>query len=83
MPEPKPMPGVGGPPSCLDEAVVAAAAADGVLRRVERVGRELERGAAVVVEPAHERGVDVERDAERVQAVLHRGEVRRPTSADR
>ena len=38
MPEPKPMPGVGGPPSCLDQAVVAAAAADRVLRRVERVG---------------------------------------------
>ena len=56
-PAPKPIPGVGGPPICLDEPVVAAAAADrrvGVLVRPD----ELERRARVVVEPAHERRVD-------------------------
>ena len=48
------MPGVGGPPICLDEPVVAAAAAD---RRVDVLLRadELEGRARVVVEPAHER----------------------------
>ena len=39
----------------LDQAVVATAAAEGVLRRVERAALELERGVAVVVEPAHQR----------------------------
>ncbi len=41
----------------LGQPVVASAAADGVLGGVEGVGRELERGARVVVEPAHEAGV--------------------------
>ena len=55
----------------LDEAVVAAAAAERVLGRVERAALELERRAAVVVEPAHEPHVDRERDAEVVQPRLH------------
>ena len=54
MPAPKPIPGVGGPPICLDQAVVAAAAADRVLR-ADRLVHELEGRARVVVEPAHER----------------------------
>ena len=60
----------------LDETVVATAATERVLGRVERAAGELERGAPVVVEAAHERGVDRERDAEAVEAVLHRVEVR-------
>ena len=48
------MPGVGRPADLLDQPVVAAAAADAGLR-AERVGRELEHRARVVVEPAHER----------------------------
>ena len=60
----------------LDETVVATAAAERVLRRVERAALELERRAAVVVEAAHEPRVDRERDAERVSPRLHAGEVR-------
>ena len=63
----------------LGEAVVPAAAADRVLRRVQRVARELERRARVVVEPAHEPGRDLEVDAERLQPFLHLLELRRPT----
>ena len=55
----------------LDETVVATAAADRVLRGVERVALELERRAGVVVEAAHETRRDLEVDAERVQARLH------------
>ena len=39
MPAPNPIPGVGGPPICLDEAVVAAAAADRRVRRSPRARR--------------------------------------------
>ena len=60
----------------LGEPVVATAAADRVLRGVERVARELEHGAGVVVEAAHEPGRDLERDAERLQPFLHAREVR-------
>ena len=52
----------------LDEPVVAAAATERVLGRVERAALELERGVAVVVEPADELQVDRERDAERGRA---------------
>ena len=50
------------PAERLDEAVVPAAAAERVLRRVERAAGELERGAQVVVEAAHEAGLDRVRD---------------------
>ena len=60
----------------LDEAVVATAATDGVLRRVERVGRELEQRVVVVVEPAHQPGLDLERDPEDLQPLLHPVEAR-------
>ena len=63
------------PAQRLDEAVVAAAATERVLRRVERAAGELERGAQVVVEAAHEPGLDDVRDAEGVEAVAHGGEV--------
>ena len=59
----------------LDQLVVATAAADAVLRGVERLAAELERGARVVVEPAHEPRVDLVRDPEAVEAVLDRLEV--------
>ena len=52
------MPGVGARAELLDEAVVAPAAADAALR-AERVARELEDRARVVVQPAHERVVDL------------------------
>ena len=51
----KPTAGVGGPPSCADEAVVAAAAEDRVLR-AEPLRGDLEHRARVVVEAAHDRG---------------------------
>ena len=60
----------------FDEAVVAAAAAEGVLRRVEGAALELEDGAAVVVEAAHQLRFDRERNVERPQAGEHRLEVR-------
>ena len=58
------MPGVDGPPSVFDEAVVATAATERVLRRVERAALVLEDRAAVVVEAAHETRLDGERDVE-------------------
>ena len=51
----------------LDEPVVAATAAEGVLGRVERAALELEDRAAVVVEAAHQLRLDGERDVERPQ----------------
>ena len=59
----------------LDEPVVAAAAADGVLRRLEGERLELERRARVVVEPAHETGVDVGLEADGAQQAQHALEV--------
>ena len=44
------------PAERLDQAVVAAASTDGVLRGVDGVGRELEQGVVVVVEPRTSRG---------------------------
>ena len=66
----------------LDEPVVATAAADrrvGVLVRPD----ELEGGARVVVEPAHERRVEDVRHAERVEPRAHLGEVRAAGVAER
>ena len=54
----------------LGEPVVATAAADRVLGRVERVARELERGAGVVVEAADEQRVDHERRRRRLRSPL-------------
>ena len=62
MPVPKPMPGVGLPAEQLDQAVVAAAAADRALRALLR-RRYLEDGARVVVEAAHEARVEGDWDA--------------------
>ena len=56
----------------FDEAVVATAAAEGVLRGVEGAALELEDGAAVVVEPAHQFRLDGKRDVEGPQAGLDR-----------
>ena len=67
----------------LDEAVVAPAAADGVLGRVERVRRELEQGAGVVVEAAHQAGVEHVRDAEGVEPGAHPVEVGAALAGDR
>ncbi len=75
MPMPNPIPAVGVTAHLLDETVVTAAAADRVLRGVERVALELERRARVVVEPAHQPRLDLERDAEPLQALLHGLEV--------
>src|SRR5204862_2201922 len=54
----------------LDEPVVAAAAADRVLR-ADRLVLELEGRARVVVEPAHERRHELVADAERVEVLAH------------
>ena len=60
----------------LGKAVVASAAADRVLRRIERLGRELESGAAVVVQAAHQPRSLLVADLQRVQAGEHAGVVR-------
>ena len=75
MPAPKPIAGGRRAADLLDEVVVAAAAAD--RRRLRALVRadELEGGAAVVVEAAHERRVEVVRHAVRVEVRAHRGEV--------
>ena len=53
-----PQPGVGGAAELLDQPVVAAAAADAALG-AQRARLELEHRARVVVQAAHERGVDL------------------------
>ena len=68
----QPIPGVDGPPSSLDEVVVAPAAAD---REAERLGDELERRSRVVVEPP--RASDPARTGRRTR----RGTVARRRSA--
>ncbi len=73
-PAAKPTPGSAGPAELLDQAVVAAAAAERVLR-AERAGSELEHRARVVVEPAHERRVDLVAEARVVEQRPHRREV--------
>src|SRR5207237_8787182 len=59
----------------LGQPVVTATTPDCVLGRLERAGRELERRAGVVVEAAHEPGLDGEVDAKRGEARLHAVEV--------
>src|SRR5205807_5884551 len=59
----------------LGEAVVAAPAADAVLRRFQCGRLELEGRARVVVETAHEPGLDVERDPKLFQSRSHTVEV--------
>src|SRR5207244_4150937 len=60
----------------LGQLVVAAPAPNRVLRRVEGLAHELERGGRVVVEAAYEPRVDLELDAQRTQALLHALEMR-------
>ena len=64
-----------GSPEVRDETVVAAAGTDGVLRP-EGAALRLEDRHRVVVEAAHEPVVDLVRDAERLEALAHGGEVR-------
>ena len=66
-------PDAGGrrPAEVLDEAIVAAAATDGVLGVVEGVGCELEGRARVVVEATHERG-STSKSIPRVESRSHR-----------
>src|SRR4029453_12672023 len=71
----------------LDEAVVAAATPERVLGGIERAALELERRAAVIVEPAHEPHVGRVRDREVVEPGPHGREggsrVGRPELVDR
>ena len=60
----------------LGQLVEAPAAADRVLGRVERVADELEGGARVVVEAAHEARRELVLDAELREPLLHALEVR-------
>ena len=73
-PLPQPTPGVGGAADLLDEPVVAAAAADAALR-AEAVGVELEGGARVVVEAAHQAEVEVRLEPGPLHQREHRVEV--------
>src|SRR4051812_25710640 len=59
----------------LGQVVVAPAAAERVLRRLQRAGLVLEQRPRVVVQPAHEGGVDGVGLARLLQQVLHLGEV--------
>ena len=69
MPEPKPMPGVGGPPSCLGEPVVAPAAADAFWAASSASALRTRTWCACSSRArAPGGGVDLERDAERVAA---------------
>ena len=56
-----------------DQPVIAAAAQHGALG-AEMAGHELEGGMGVVVEAAHQAGIDLERHAGRRETVLHRRE---------
>ncbi len=55
----------------LDQSVVAPSPTDPVLCGLERVGRELERRAGVVVEPADQAVVELVTDPKRLQAFAH------------
>ena len=66
--------GRGRPAELLDQAVVAAAAAEAAWAP-ELVALELEHRARVVVEPAHQRRVDLVLDAGLVEQRAHLGEV--------
>ena len=72
-PPPSRRPASAGPPSALDQPVVAPAAEHGALR-AQPVGDEFERGVAVIVEPAHQPGVARPRDARGVEPGGHRVE---------
>ncbi len=63
------------PADGLGQPVVAPTPADGVLRRGERRRRELEGGAGVVVEAAHQTRLEPVGHAELVEAVAHPGQV--------
>ena len=63
----------------LDQAVVAAAAADRLLLALATRDVELERRPRVVVEPADQPGLEPVRDAERVEVRADGREVRRRT----
>ena len=67
--DPKPDPGRRPPTEHLDEAVVAAAAAERLLLPLTADDVVLERGPRVVVEPANEAGFQPVRDPERVEEV--------------
>ena len=67
MPMPQPTAGRPLAAELLEQAVVAAAAADGALR-AEAVGHPLEDGQVVVVEAAHQARVDAVRRARRRRA---------------
>jgi hypothetical protein len=60
----------------LDETVVSASAAQCVLGGVERAALKFERRVPVVVEAAHQRLVDRERDADCGETRLNTFEVR-------
>ena len=76
------MPGRGRTPQHLDQAVVAASAAEGVLGGVDGARGELERGAGVVVEAADQAVVDGVGHVERIEAGPHAGEVGRAGLAE-
>ena len=59
----------------LDQGVVPAATPDGLLLSLASGDEELERGAGVVVEAAHEPMVDHVADAQRIEEVQHPSEV--------
>ena len=62
------------PAEHLHEAVIATTAADSALRS-ERIGGQLEDGSRVVVEPTHERRVELIGDLRDVEQLAHGGEV--------
>ncbi len=74
--DPEPDPRLWRSAEPFDETVVAAAAPDRVLCRVESFCCELERGPRVVVEPPHEARLHVVLDPERIEARPEPGEVR-------
>ena len=72
----EPDPGRGRSAQGLGQPVVAPASAHRVLGRLQGLGRELEGGARVVVQPPHQAQLDGRGDAHRVQPFLHPVEVR-------
>lgn len=58
--------GARGAAELLDQPVVPAAAADGALR-ADALGKDLEHGPGIVIQPAHERGGELVAHAHRVQ----------------
>ncbi len=74
--DPEPDAGCRPPAQQLDEPVVAAAAADRLLLALAAGDVVLERGPRVVVEAAHEPGLQAIRHVERVEVRPDAGEVR-------